>query len=209
VSEQILIIGASKGIGLATVREALSRGHAVVGLARTTPSLADPRLTWIRGDARDAAILNRALAGATAVVTTLGVSSFGTTTLFSDAARAVTAAMGRAGVKRLVAVTGFGAGDSRGHGGFVFDRILFPLLMGRMYADKDREEAIIRQSGLDWSIVRPGRLTNGVKTAKIEVLTDPNNQRFSSISRADVASFLVDCTEQKAYVHQCPVIVTS
>ena len=65
-----------------------------------------------------------------------------------------------AGVKRLIAVTGLGAGDSRGHGGLIYDAVVFPLLLKRVYDDKDVQESIVRSSGLDWTIVRPGLLTN-------------------------------------------------
>ncbi len=64
------------------------------------------------------------------------------------------------GTKRLIAVTGFGAGDSRGHGGILYDAVLFPLVLKRVYDDKDIAEQIIKASGLDWTIVRPGALTN-------------------------------------------------
>ena len=63
-------------------------------------------------------------------------------------------------MKRLIAVTGLGAGDSRGHGGFIYDAVVFPLLLKRVYDDKDVQERIVRSSGLDWTIVRPGLLTN-------------------------------------------------
>jgi uncharacterized protein YbjT (DUF2867 family) len=65
------------------------------------------------------------------------------------------------GVNRLIAVTGLGAGDSRGHGGILYDAVVFPLLLKRAYDDKDVQEWIIRSSGLDWTIVRPGLLTSG------------------------------------------------
>ena len=72
--------------------------------------------------------------------------------------------MKAAGVKRLIAVTGLGAGDSRGHGGFLYDAVAFPLLLKRVYDDKDVQEWIIKSSGLDWTIVRPGLLTNSPAT---------------------------------------------
>jgi hypothetical protein len=59
-----------------------------------------------------------------------------------------------AGVKRLIAVTGPGAGDSRGHSGLLYDAVAFPLLLKRVYDDEDVQEWIIRSSGLDWTIVR-------------------------------------------------------
>lgn len=63
-------------------------------------------------------------------------------------------------VTRLVAITGLGAGDSVGHGGFAFDHLIYPLLLGNVYADKNRQEAIIRESSLDWILVCPSVLNN-------------------------------------------------
>src|SRR5262249_3056165 len=69
-------------------------------------------------------------------------------------------AMEGAQVKRLICVTGFGAGNSRGHGGFLYCAV-FHLLLGRVYDDKDVQERIVRRSKLDWVIVRPVILTDG------------------------------------------------
>ena len=63
------------------------------------------------------------------------------------------------GVRRLVGITGVGAGDSRGHGGLVYDTFLRPIVLRQVYADKDRQEAVVRASGLDWVVVRPALLT--------------------------------------------------
>ena len=74
-------------------------------------------------------------------------------------------------MKRLITVTGLGAGDSRGHGGLLYDAVVFPLLLKRVYDDKDVQEWIVRSSGLDWTIVRPGLLTNSPATGRYRVLT--------------------------------------
>jgi uncharacterized protein YbjT (DUF2867 family) len=81
-------------------------------------------------------------------------------------------AMEKAKVKRLICVTGFGAGDSRGHGGFLYS-VAFHLLLGRVYDDKDVQERIVRNSKLDWVIVRPVILTDGLKTNAYRALVDP------------------------------------
>jgi NAD(P)H-binding len=77
-----------------------------------------------------------------------------------ESTRILVDAMKAAGVKRLIAVTDLCAGDSRGHGGLLYDAVVFPLLLKRVYDDKDMQEWIIRSSGLDWTIVWPGLLTN-------------------------------------------------
>lgn len=205
---RIAIIGGSKGIGLATANEALERGHDIVIVSRTDPRLIRDNVRWLGGDARDATVLERALEGANATVSALGVTqTWRQTRLFSEAAVGLVRAMQNAGLKRTVLVTGLGAGDSRGHQNWLYDNVMFPLLLSKNYADKDRAEAIFQKSGLNWTIVRPGRLTNGPKKGKVEALLTPETYRYGSISRTDVAAFILDCIENGTYIHQTPQIV--
>jgi hypothetical protein len=92
--------------------------------------------------------------------------------LFSKATRVLVTAMEKAQVKRLICVTGFGAGDSRGHGGCLYNAAVH-LLLGRVYDDKDVQERIVRRSKLDWVIVRPVILTDG-----------PIDERLSRVGRS-------------------------
>jgi uncharacterized protein YbjT (DUF2867 family) len=210
----LLVIGASRGIGLETVKCALEAGHRVRAFARgaATIPLEAPELEKCAGDALDKASVAAAVAGVDAVVQSLGApksaqSIFAGTTLFSQATRILIDAMRAGGVARLVAVTGFGAGDSRGHGGFLYDALVFPLILKRVYDDKDVQERMIRASGLDWTIVRPGLLTGGAATGKARALIDPRDWRTGSISRADVAHFLVAETVERRFVGKTPLLI--
>jgi len=141
-------------------------------------------------------VIVRALDGTDAVIQALGVpitlaTVVNGTTLFSDASRVLVDAMQSARVRRLIAVTGIEAGDSRGVSSFLHARILFPLILQRIYDDKNAQEEIIRSSGLDWTIVRPGILTHGPATGHYQVLTDRRSWRSGFISRKDVADFLI------------------
>jgi putative NADH-flavin reductase len=127
----VLIVGASRGIGYETVRLALKEGYSVRALARSANPirLHDPKLEKLEGDALDQRTIERALAGADAVIQTLGVSPnpeliFSGTRLFSEATRILVDAMEAKAVKRLICVTGLGAGDSRGHGGLLYNAVL-------------------------------------------------------------------------------------
>ena len=137
----------------------------------------------------------------------IGRAIFERTTLFSRSTRILVDAMKDAGVKRLIAVTGLGAGDSRGHGGFLYDALAFPLLLKRVYDDKDAQERIIRSSGLDWTIVRPGLLTNSPATGQYRVLTASKDWRFGIISRADVADFIVRQIDDRALIGATPLLI--
>jgi putative NADH-flavin reductase len=128
------------------------------------------------GNALDHDTILSALRNIDAVIQTLGVDFsprliFEGTKLFSESTRILVDAMKIAGVKRLITVTGLGAGDSRGHGGLLYDAVVFPLLLKRVYADKDVQEWIVKSSGLDWTIVRPGLLKNSPATGRYRVLT--------------------------------------
>lgn len=147
-----------------------------------------------------------------ALIQTLGIdislnANFERTTLFSRSTRILVDAMKPAGVKRLIAVTGLGAGDSRGHGGLLYDAIVFPLLLKRVYDDKDVQEWIIRSSELDWTIVRPGVLTNVSAIGRYRAVTNPEEWRFGVISRADVADFLVRQIEDRTLVGKTPLLI--
>jgi putative NADH-flavin reductase len=208
----VLIIGASRGIGLKTVKRALEAGHIVRALARSARRIPvdHPNLTKVSADARDQAAVAGALAGVDAVIQTLGVSTgpdmiWKPVRLFSDATRVLIAAMQETGVKRLISVTGFGAGDSRNRGGYVY-QTAFNLFLRRAYDDKDDQEDLIQDSGLDWVIARPVILTNGSRTGRYRVLVEPRSWRIGFISRADVADFLVKQIDDDACLGKTPVL---
>lgn len=209
----VLIMGASRGIGLESVRAALDAGHRVRAFARSAARIPvnHPNLETIAGDALEPAAVTAALSGCDAVIQALGVSAgpamlFERVRLFSDATRVLVPAMERAGVRRLICLTGFGAGDSRGRGGCLYDAA-FRLFLGRVYDDKDVQERIVRDSTLAWVIVRPGILTNGLRTAAYRVLVEPREWRAGFISRADVADFLVRQIVDDRFLGKTPVLI--
>jgi putative NADH-flavin reductase len=210
---RVLIIGASKGIGLETTRLALEAGHRVRALSRSAaPSgLSNLNLEKIRGDALDGADIATALDGMDVVIQALGVSYLGDlfrpVNLFSDATRLLISAMEGQSVKRLISVTGFGAGDSRASIGCL-QRLPFLMVFGRAYADKSVQEQLIKDSSLDWTIARPGVLTSGRRTRRYRILDEPSAWRNGIISRADVADFLVRQIEDRTYLRKAPVLVS-
>ena len=210
----LLVIGASRGIGLETVKAGLAAGHTVRAFARSAASIPieSPRLVKVAGDALSQTDLDKAVRGADAVIQSLGVSSprelaFGTT-LFSASTRVLVEAMQAAGVKRLIAVTGAGAGNSRGRINPLYDYLVFPILLQRVYADKDIAEDIISKSNLDWTIVRPGMLTNGAATDHIKALPEMKDWRGGAISRADVATFLVQQVADRDMIGKTPLLIS-
>jgi putative NADH-flavin reductase len=210
----VLIIGASRGIGLEAVKAALEAGHSVRALARSARRirLDHSKLEKMAGDALEMATVKRALTGVDVVIQSLGVaagleSMLKPTQFFSKATRLLVTAMEETQVKRLISVTGFGAGDSRGRGGFLYNVVLH-LLLGRVYDDKDVQERIVRRSKLGWVIVRPVILTDGPKTNAYRALVDPRDWTCGFISRADVADFLVKQIDDDALLHKTPVLTS-
>lgn len=209
----LLIIGASKGIGLETVKLSLSAGHHVRAMARsaTQIGLDHPNLEKFTGNALYADDVRRGLDGIDVVIQSLGITPqpsalFKTTRLFSDATRVLVSAMEESSVKRLLCVTGFGAGNSRYRGSIPYN-LAFKCFLGRVYSDKDVQERIIRKSELDWIIARPGILTNGAVTGAYQVLVEPEDWRSGFISRADVADFLVKQIDSDTLLGKTPALV--
>jgi uncharacterized protein YbjT (DUF2867 family) len=209
VHPNILVLGATGPTGRQILAQAVARGHSVSALVRSPDKVADLAGARImEGDARDERALREALAGQDAVVSALGTpaSPFREVTLLSEATRALVVAMRSEGVGRLVAITGIGAGDSRGHGGFAFDRLIYPLLLRHVYADKDRQEAIVRGSGLDWVLVRPAVLNDKPGRGAVRALTDLTGFHGGTIAREDVARFVLDQVEGDGWLRRAPLV---
>ncbi len=206
---RILVLGGTGPTGRLIVADAVSRGWDVAALVRSPDKArAIEGAALVVGDARDEAALKRALKGRDGVVSALGtpVSPFREVTLLSTATRALVTAMKAEAVSRLVAITGMGAGDSAGHGGFLFDRLFFPLMLRKVYADKNRQEAVIRASGLDWTLVRPTVLTDKPARGTVRAVTDLSGFHGGTIARADVARFVLDELQDATWRHKAPLI---
>ena len=111
--------------------------------------------------------------------------------------------MTSSGVRRLIWESSLGVGQTRGQLGPLYNWILIPLLLRHVFADKERQEQMIRASTLDWTIVQPGALTNGPRTGKYRVGPDATKGRvFPKISRADVADFMLREVTNPAHVRE-------
>jgi len=200
---RVLVLGGTGRLGRLVVTDALARGHDVTVLARSTTDLAD-RVTAVAGDALDPVAVSRAVEGQDAVIYAIGAHGMGATTLFSDSTRVLLDEMRRHGVDRLLCVTGVGVRPTRGHGGFLYDRIFFPLFTRRIYEDKDRQEALVRQSSVRWTLVRPASFRTRTPGGKLRVVAGDqlDGVTLVSIAVSEAAAFLVDELEQSRYVQQ-------
>lgn len=198
---RLLILGANGGTGRALLGQALEHGHTVTAFVRSPQKLAplDGRVQIRRGDPRSVADLRAALPGHDAVVSALGPPGPGASTILRDGAHSTVEAMRAAGTRRLIVVSAAVLFDLG-----VLGRLLRRTLLKNVAADSADMERIVVTSGLEWTIARPPRLTNGPLTGRYRVEDGqlPNPSALASISRADVAHFLLGELEHATHLHQ-------
>lgn len=205
----ILIIGASRGIGKALMEEALEEGHQVRVLARYPEKIEsmNPHLDLVQGDARDLQSVGEAAKDMDIVCSCIGTPiTFKPVDLFSVAASNLVTVAEQQPALKLIAITGIGAGDSKGHGGFLYDKIFKPLFLKTIYEDKDRAEELIAASDANWLIVRPAGLTNGPRTGNYRIITDLEGNVARRISRRDVADFILSEVARPTYFGETPLL---
>jgi uncharacterized protein YbjT (DUF2867 family) len=207
---RILVIGATGGSGRAVCDSLLDRGHRVTAFARSATSMAPrDRLDRVDGDATDVEALERVLPGHDAVVVTLGISEpawrvrlLGARATADDIRSRGTHAAVRAardsGVKRIVVQTSYGVGPTRPHLG-IAERLVFALLLKPQMRDTERQEEVVRTSGLEWTLVQPVYLTD-VEDATHVTSTDGRTRR-TKVSRRGVAAVHADLVESGAHRH--------
>lgn len=206
---KLTIIGASRGIGRELLKSALSQGHEVTVLARQPEKINEsaPNLKVIKGDILDLNSVKESIDSRDAICVCIGIPpTFKPVDVFSKGTQNVLNAIGENSSQRLVVVTGIGAGDSKGHGGFLYDKIVNPLLLKTIYADKDLSESLLKSSKVDWMIVRPGFLTNGPRTGQYRVVNDLTGIKAGKISRTDVADFILRQLQEPTHFSKAPLI---
>ena len=205
---RLFVLGASGGVGSLLLEQAVLRGRSITAQTRSADRLvATAAVEVVVGSPADEGFLRRHMAGHDAVILCVGIDGIGKTTLFSDTTRAVVTAMQASGVRRLVAVTGVGAGETKGHGGWFYNRIIYPFFTRNRYADKDRQEAIIEGADLDWTIVRPAPFAARTGPGPLRVVTEiPEELQLRSITRAEVAAFILDCVEKGSFIRRKPFV---
>jgi putative NADH-flavin reductase len=205
---KIAVIGATRGIGLALAQAALADGHEVTVLARVPENIpiSHESLRIVAGNAQDPDAITKVVEGQDVVCDCLGTTNVTQTiTMFSRCAENLSKALKPD--QLLITVTGMGVGDSRGHGSFLYDHLFLPIVLRRMYADKDRQERIILSNLTRWIIVRPGFLNNGTRTGRYRALTDLQGIQGGRISRADVADFMLSQAKSPQFIGKTPLLI--
>jgi uncharacterized protein YbjT (DUF2867 family) len=153
----LLVIGATGGTGRELLKQSLDRGHVVTAFARDPARLGDiehSNLRMVSGDVLDPAAVESAVSGQDAVLVCIGAGAQ-RSTIREDGTRNVIAAMDNADVKRLLCLSSLGVDDSRSNLPLFTRYIIVGVFLRHAFADHERQEALVRQSTLDWTIARP------------------------------------------------------
>jgi len=201
---RLLIIGATGKTGRRLVTQALERGFWVTALVRNPSKLRvdHERLTVVQGNVLVAASLDAAMRGQEAVLSALGHKRyFYPNRILSEGTRNILRAMETCGVRRFVCMSSLGIGDSAGRMGAYYTLVVIPLILPFYFWDKTSQERAIAGSGVDWTIVRPGALTNGSKRGSVRHGSRIGNFIWTvRVSRADVADFMIDQLTSNKYL---------
>lgn len=206
---KIGIIGASGGIGMHLVKQALADGHQVTGLVRSPEKLTvtHPNLKVIKGSAENADDIAKLVAEQDVICDCLGTKNVTKPqTMFSKSAENIAKVIKPE--QLLIAVTGLGAGESKGHCSYLYDNLFQPLILKRQYDDKNRQEKIIKEKIARWIIVRPGFLSNGKHTGQYRAITEFTGKHGARISRADVADFILSQAKSPTLLGKAPMLVS-
>lgn len=196
----VLVIGAAGKSGEQVVKAAQAAGHTVTAFVRDAGAYAAPAgVRVVSGDATDPAAVGPAVQGQDAVVDAIGGKTpYKHTDLERDTAKAVLAAMKQAGVRRFVAISVIGVGDSKDQTGWVYEHLLMPTFLRGAVPDKAAMEQAVRDAGVDFVLVRPPFLTDGEPTGHVHVFT--GDETAHKITRADLGRFIVDQLSSDEYV---------
>lgn len=214
---RILLLGASGRTGAEVLQLALCKGYQVNALVRDSKRIPfdHHRLHIFEGDSRIPEDLNIAMENCQSVISCLNISrksDFPWAPLrtpedfLSMTMRSVIKVCQEKGVKRLVFTSAWGVGDSRPFIPWWFAWMIDNSKLSAAYLEHERQEALVRNSGLDWTIVRPVGLTNSQKPKPVKVILVHGQKPSLTISRKATAGFLIDIIEQSDYIHKAPTI---
>jgi putative NADH-flavin reductase len=185
--------------------QALLFGHEVTAFARNGAAIktVHPQLKVIEGDALDQKSVTRAIQGQEAVLFAIGINRRSTLTVCTESTRNIIAAMKEHKVGSFICLSAYGASETKDTA--LYSKVL-RFFIGKRVEDKDRREELVRESGLDWVLVRPPLLTNGARRGQYHAGFDIPIKLFSSVSRADVAEFMLKQLTDDTYLNKAPTI---
>lgn len=207
---KVLVIGAAGKTGGAVVEQAVAAGHEVTAFVHNADGYeAPPGVRVAEGDAADDAAMDAAVSGQHAVLDTIGGKTpYKATTLETSVANTIMDSMRRNGVRRLVATSMIDEGRSR-ENSTIYERLLLSTVLRGATKDKREMESAVATSGLDWIILRPAILSDDPATGDVRTFDTESGEKGHEITRADLASFMVDQLSSDEYLHQAVAIANS
>ena len=202
---KIIVFGSTGGTGIELIKQALKQGHEVTAFVRNASKVpfSDPAVKLIEGDALDLKSIQTAIGSNQAAISVLGVRlGQAPGKVRSEGTRNIVTALSSTNVRRFVTVSTVGVGDSFNRLSF-FARILLPKFIGAARLNEaGRQEEIIRQSSLDWTILRPTRLVDSDVVGKYQIANNLRTGMSSKLSRADLAAALLVQLETEDFLRQ-------
>jgi putative NADH-flavin reductase len=206
---KIVVFGASRGVGLNVVEQALQAGHTVTAFVRTPSrfTIQHPNLSVCQGDSMDAAAVERSIIGQDAVVSALGPTRPPVPGMMETSAKNIVAAMKKYGVKRLISTTGAGVRQPEDKPKLAdhFIGFLLNLLAKDVVLDSAANVRVIQNSALDWTVVRFPRLMDGEHTSKYRV-GYVSKESGTQLGRADGADFVLKELTEKKWLRKLPLV---
>jgi len=202
---RIAIFGASGATGRHLVAQALAKGHTVKALVRSENSLTIDHASLIKvvGELSHSTTVQSVIKDAHAVISVLGARKGGSQTICADGVRSILQAMLSTGVQRLIALSAYGASETRNASLYI--RFVRSVISEKM-RDKDAMEEVVRASTTQWTLVRPPMLTNAKAGGRYHSGVSMRPGITGRISREDLASFILNISINEQYIHQAPVV---
>ncbi len=207
---KLLIIGGTGGTGRQIIKQALEQGHQLTVLARNPAKLKliHPNLQITKGNVLNFSDVENATIGQDAVLSALGHKRFIIkTSILSSGTKNIIKAMENHQVSRLINITALGINDSKFKMGLYYTLFVIPFILFFYFRDKSKQERLIQNSKLDWTIIRPGQLYNGKKRGRYQHGPKVGHYILTKIiSRADVAHFMLTQLDDSSYLRKTPGI---
>ena len=203
---KLAVFGATGKTGLEIVKQALDQGHIVTAFVRDAARLTieDEHLTFITGDVFDPVSVAQAIQEQDAVICSLGSNELGRTTVRSEGTANIIKAMKENHVKRLVVITAMGVGESWNTLSLI-NKLFFATLLRNTRQDHEKQEVLVKESDLDWTIIRPSGLTDDPLTESYAI-GENIQTNTSQIARADVAHAIIKELQDNTFVHKAVTI---
>ena len=205
---KVVVFGATGTIGRHVIEQSLEKGHQVLAFCRDASKLNEfrhPNLSMIEGDVLDQNDVDRAVLDQEVVIVALGSGKSRKSSVRSEGTKNIVEAMKKSGVDRLICQSTLGTGESNDNLNFFWKRIMFGWYLKQVFLDHELQEQYVRNSGLNWTIIRPSAFTNGERTANYLHGFNPKDRSLKlKISRADVADFILKQVCDNTYLHKAP-----